>query len=291
MIINSPAKINLTLDVLGRFPNGYHELETIMSLIGLCDTLEIIIKNGSPEIKLFCDYDYKAQEIPEKENLVYRAAALINEYDKKKIIINLYKRIPIGGGLGGGSSNGAAVLYWINKILDLKISYNKLSEYAFSLGADAPFFLYCLENKINTAFAKGVGEKLSSLDAPEVFFIIIIPNIFASTREVFRAYKLSPPRYSSQKMSELLRKGGTKKNFLDFLSVLHNDLAPSAFELFPDLKKILDVLAQENSYDIMNAVMSGSGSTFFACYDSLEARSKALKRLSSRLLDCLCLEV
>lgn len=174
--VPSPAKLNLFLHITGRRANGYHELQTIFQLIDLYDWMtfenlseEIIQIEGIAEVQL-------------EQNLIYRAAQLLRPHAKKpcglKILIE--KNIPMGAGLGGGSSNAATTLIVLNQLWECGLNETQLAEYGVQLGADVPVFIYG-----RNAWAEGIGEHLSFIDLDQKQFIILKPDCFISTQLLF----------------------------------------------------------------------------------------------------------
>ncbi len=279
----SPAKINLFLYVTGRRADGYHELFSLMAPLTLADRLEIV-RSGNG-IRAVCSHP----DVPEDDtNLACRAAALFRSamIDKKgdpvfhHLTIHIEKKIPVCGGLGGGSSNAACVLLALNEYSETPFSTDELMRLGLTLGADVPFFISGAP-----AFASGVGEKLVPCrQMPDLSVIIVNPGVPASTVNVFRKLEFGltfTPSYIINPSSNALPFG--KK--LDGREILHNDLEGPACSLYPEIdtaKKEMALLLGRNVY------MSGSGSSLFALYSDhdvaerdyeelLQARSENMK--------------
>jgi len=172
----SPAKINLFLHIVGKRADGYHDLQTIFQLLDYGDELTFSLNQQG----LICrDYDYGFSE---QSDLCLRAANALKEFAAPEhgVTIGLHKRLPQGGGLGGGSSNAATVLIALNYLWELGLSQEKLSQIGLGLGADVPVFVMG-----QSAWAEGVGERLSPLELDERWFLVVIPNICVSTAAVF----------------------------------------------------------------------------------------------------------
>lgn len=187
----APAKVNLTLKVLGKRADGYHELETWMQKISLCDEIDLEIHPGR-SVTLHCDSD----EVPcDQSNLVCRAAeALLHHIDRhEKVGVTLFlkKNIPVAAGLGGGSSDAACVLKGLNELLGFPVSQAELEKIGLSLGADVPFFVA----DYDAVIATGVGEKMQEVPSLEdVTFLLVNPGIAVSTKWVFENFVLTEQR-------------------------------------------------------------------------------------------------
>lgn len=183
----APAKLNLTLSVLDRRFDGYHNLCTVFRLIDLVDQINIALSDQN-DITLLEPFD----GILPHENLVFRAACLIKEFTgyQKGAVIRIKKNIPIGAGLGGGSSDAATTLIALNQLWKTQLSKNQLIQLAILLGADVPIFIFG-----KNAFGSGIGEKLVALDLPKRWYLLLHPPVHIATREVFSGLELtrSPP--------------------------------------------------------------------------------------------------
>jgi 4-diphosphocytidyl-2-C-methyl-D-erythritol kinase len=246
----APAKLNLFLHVIGRRPDGYHLLQTVFRLIDCCDWLRFSRRE---------DGDVRRErpllDVPESEDLAVRAARLLQRETGCPIgaTIELDKRIPIGAGLGGGSSDAATTLIALNELWGTSLSRAQLAELAVRLGADVPFFL-CGRN----AFGEGVGEVLAPFDPGPAWYVVVTPQVAVSTREIYESPKLT--------------RNTKPLNMAAFFAGLgHNDLEPVVRERFPEVARALDWL---RSYGM--ARMSGSGSSVFAAFATeLDARAVA----------------
>jgi 4-diphosphocytidyl-2-C-methyl-D-erythritol kinase len=243
----APAKINLSLRILGKRPDGFHELETLMVPIGLSDEIEIVHAAGH-EISLTCN----DPEIPtDSANLCVRAVELFREETgiAHGISISLMKRIPHGAGLGGGSSDAAAVLKGLNTIFDEPLVAEELALLAASLGSDVPFFLHD-----GPAFCKGRGEILEDAPAiPERRILLIKPPFPVPTAW---AYK----KYAELKESGKLP-GHTERQFLGDLEIV-NDLEAPVFDKYILLSVMKTWLREQ--LGVESTFMTGSGSTMVA---------------------------
>jgi 4-diphosphocytidyl-2-C-methyl-D-erythritol kinase len=245
----APAKLNLVLHVVGRRPDGYHLLQTIFRLIDLCDVLEFAPRER--EIRRAAPID----GVHEDDDLVIRAARLLQAETgcRAGATIRIEKRIPIGGGLGGGSSDAATTLIALNDLWQTRLDRRGLAKLALRLGADVPFFVLG-----RNAYAEGVGEALTPLDLTPAWYVVVTPQVAVSTKEIFAAPELT--RNSKPlKISALLMGAG------------RNDLEPLVRARFPEVARALDWLARYGE-----ARMSGSGSSVFAAFATeAEARQVA----------------
>ncbi|NDH79589.1 MAG: 4-(cytidine 5'-diphospho)-2-C-methyl-D-erythritol kinase [Burkholderiaceae bacterium] len=242
----APAKINLFLHVTGRRPNGYHELQSVFQLVDWCDRLcfstidrnTIIRHGGNPTI-------------PPEKDLVVRAAQLLKSHTNYPygVEIHLEKNIPIGAGLGGGSSDAATVLIALNQLWNLHLPKTELSELGLQLGADVPFFLFG-----HNAFVQGIGEQLECIDLPNQEFLIIFPGHSVSTQTVFQSDQLTR-NHAPITMADFLASPWHKSRF-------NNDLQPVACTICPEVQRALDWLSQKLPDCVVR--MSGSGSSVFA---------------------------
>ena len=257
----APAKLNLFLHVTGRKPDGYHLLQSVFQLIDLCDVLHFDCRNDSL-IKRLTDHAL----VPEEEDLVIQAAKLLqktacdrNGKSCPGVDIRIEKNIPIGGGLGGGSSDAATTLLVLNRLWDCHFSREELMALGVQLGADVPFFIFG-EN----AYAEGIGEKLSPANTPAGYFVVVKPPVSVPTAKIFSAKELT-------RNTEPIRIAGFPgiyKNLPDFGK---NDLQPVATKLFPEIAEALDELGRHGK-----ARMTGSGACIFARFtNETEAREVA----------------
>lgn len=173
----APAKLNLMLNVTGQRKNGYHELQTVFQIIGFSDWLNFIPTTDGV-IKLNCS----SKELQNDENLVVRAATLLQQKSGKDlgVKIELKKILPMGAGLGGGSSDAATTLLILNEVWELGYSVEELAALGLTLGADVPVFIWG-----KSAWAEGVGERLTAIELPEKWFVVVNSNLHCSTKEVF----------------------------------------------------------------------------------------------------------
>ena len=260
--LKAPAKINLFLEILGKRDDGYHEIETVMQEIDLVDNLQF--EETQEGVKLKCN----DKNIPSDENnLVCKAANLIlNECGiKKGVLISLEKNIPVGAGLGGGSSDAATTLKALNLLWKIGLNDAELMGFAAKLGSDIPFFI-----KGKTSLCSGRGEKITPIEVKsEMNYLIIFPHINISTTTIYRNLKI-----------DLTKKIIDVSFFLNALKhhkvagiskLLFNRLEEVIFATYPDL---LDVKMALGHFGFCGLSVSGSGSAFFGlCNDRHQAEA------------------
>ncbi len=190
----SPAKLNLFLHVNGQLENGYHELQTLFQFLNYGDTMRFTLTNEN-RIKLVTPIE----GVPDEDNLIVKAAQKLMPLNNTSfgVDIEIEKILPMGGGIGGGSSNAATVLLALNKLWQLNLSLQELADIGLSLGADVPIFVQGI-----AAFAEGVGEKLVPASPKEAWYLVSKPNCHISTQEVFQSADL--PRNTPKILAEQL---------------------------------------------------------------------------------------
>ena len=261
--LQAPAKLNLFLEVLGKRPDGYHEIRSIFHAINLCD--EIVIKERKQGIHLACS----DPSLPTDErNLAWRAAALMQKKAKTAtgVAIRLTKKIPVGAGLGGGSSDASAVLKGLNGLWRLGLSAKELMRLAAELGSDCPFFIPC-----GTALCGGRGEIVRPLPtAGSLRFILVCPPLQVSTAEVYR--NLSRNDLTDKRRSDrILRRAMETGDWIAIGRELFNRLESPAFRLFGELK---DVKARLREVCPQGTLMTGSGSALFGIIGGNMSRAR-----------------
>jgi 4-diphosphocytidyl-2-C-methyl-D-erythritol kinase len=251
----APAKLNLFLHVTGRRPDGYHELQTVFQLIDLCDTIALSVRpdgrierpDGPPGVD------------PEADLTVRAARALqVATGCRLGVTLRVRKRIPMGGGLGGGSSDAATVLLGLNELWGCGMPVDQLARLGLPLGADVPVFV-----RGSSAWGQGVGEDLQPLELPESWYVVIHPGVAVGTRDVFQ----SP---------ELTRNSPVITIRAFFQSGGRNDCEPVVRARFPEVADALDWLGR-----FAPARLTGTGSCIFApCATAIDA-----ERLAARVPD------
>jgi len=272
----SPAKINLFLEVTGKRADGYHELNTMMCGISLFDRISLE-PSSSSHIKIECD----VPGIPEDEtNLAAIAAKLFFERVGRPdtgLNIKIEKKIPVGAGLGGGSSNAASILTGLNQYYDTPFSGDELVEMGVSIGADVPFFIFS-----KAAIAKGIGEKLEFCENVLHYYVILIyPGVAVSTAEVYKKLNFGLTKSKKETKSRLLN-----KRLIDPVNLLFNDLEKPAFLMCSEISELQYLL---HSFGADGALMSGSGSAVFGLFRELEKAETVfsdLKKYSEKRAAC-----
>ncbi|MFH1226360.1 MAG: 4-(cytidine 5'-diphospho)-2-C-methyl-D-erythritol kinase [Planctomycetota bacterium] len=265
--VRSPAKVNLYLKVIGKRPDGYHELESIFQTISLSDELEISEFRQGISIKT----DYPGLSTG-KNNLVYRAVDLVKrEYGiKQGVRISLAKHIPIGAGLGGGSSNAAATLIGLNRLWKLGLTRSDLAIQAAKIGSDAPFFIYG-----GTALVKGRGEIVFPLDVKgDLHYILFFSGFPVPTKRIYQHLKLALMK-STDNVSDIIHclcAGDIRQT----VRLMQNDLEPVALKLYPELGKAWRLFKWITGH---RAMVSGSGSTIFRLCSSAKEMVELTKKL------------
>ena len=268
MRLQAMAKVNLALDVLGKRPDGYHDVRMIMQSIAMYDVLEMTpVKE--PGIRITTNLSY----IPVNDrNLAWRAADLmIREFDiTDGIRISLKKVIPVAAGMGGGSADAAAALVGMNRLFSLGLGEKDLMAYAAKLGADVPF---CVMR--GTALAEGIGEKLTPLPPmPECAVLIGKPGISVSTKAAYESLNVAGigEHPDIDGMIEAVR----QKDMEGILSRMQNVFSPGIEEQFPVVRQIRELMEANGA---MRAMMSGSGPTVFGIFSSQAGAEAAAETL------------
>jgi 4-diphosphocytidyl-2-C-methyl-D-erythritol kinase len=272
--IKAPAKINLTLEVLGERPDGFHEIRSVIQTIDLYDSLRF---RSSRQFLFSSDNpDFIAEE-----SLVSRAAAILQEASglTRGAAIDIKKRIPLVAGLGGDSSDAAAVLSGLNRLWELRLSPAQLLELAPGLGSDVPFFLYG-----GTALVKGRGEKVKALPPlPRRWVVLLVPPFPRMAEKTAKLYaSLKPGHYTDGQITESLVKALNDRRGLK-PSMLFNTFENVAFELFPGLKTYRDHFVKLGAY---NVHLAGSGPALFALPDDKMQAENLYTRCEQQGLDC-----
>jgi 4-diphosphocytidyl-2-C-methyl-D-erythritol kinase len=252
----APAKINLFLHVTGRRSDGYHTLESLQVPIDRCDRVTLATRDDSAIVRT-----HGPEAIPPDDDLVVRAARLVQRHCgiERGVEIQLEKHIPIGAGLGGGSSDAATVLLGLNRLWRLDLDRRRLMRIALELGADVPFFVFG-----SPAFAHGIGDALESVSVPRTWFVVLTPRAQVSTKLIFAAPELTRQTPSAKIRAFSEAYGG-------------NDLQPVAVSRFPDISACLAVLSRAAPGSARIA-MSGSGAGVFAVCADEDTAEQALSR-------------
>ena len=258
--LNAPAKLNLNLSVLGKRIDGMHEIKTRFQLINLSD--EVLIKKTlSKSISVKTNL---APSIENKKNIVFSAIKLLSDHIGKEIYceVDIVKNIPLGGGLGGGSSNAATALIGINFLFELGLTSKELMQLGEKLGADVPFFIFG-----KNAFASGIGEILSE-DRKNIDnkYLLLFPQIHSSTKEFFSKW-------------DSLNKSDQESILINE----ENSFLPIFLDQNQDIKSIFQELCKTNSFKL-----SGTGSTIFCAYNDVNEIEKTLKKIPTKWRHSFC---
>jgi 4-diphosphocytidyl-2-C-methyl-D-erythritol kinase len=252
MLIKAPAKINLSLDVLYKRDDGFHELEMIMTTIDLADRIELELLDENRIV-----VQSQTRFVPDDErNLAYKAASLVKDRFSinKGVAIKIDKNIPVAAGLGGGSSDAAAVLRGLNKLWNLQLSIDELAQLGAEIGSDVSFCVYG-----GTALAKGKGEVITPLPAPPKCWVVLAkPSIGVSTGEIYKKLELENLEHpDTQAMLEAIN----TSNYEKMCKNLSNVLESVTLNLHPEVKQIKRDMKRFGADAVL---MSGSGPTVFA---------------------------
>lgn len=257
LTLPAPAKLNLMLHVLGRREDGYHELQTLFQFLDHGDELTFARREDG-QIRLLSDLP----GVDHESNLIVRAARLLQQQgdDVPGADITLVKRLPMGGGIGGGSSDAATTLLGLNRLWNLGLDLDRLAQLGLSLGADVPVFV-----RGHAAFAEGVGERLQPVEMPEPWYLVAVPQVSVSTAEIFSDPELTrntPPIT----VRSLLAGGG------------HNDCQPVVEKRYPQVRNALSLLNK-----FVPARMTGTGACVFGSFPNEGEADKVRRQLPATL--------
>ncbi|VXB18711.1 4-diphosphocytidyl-2-C-methylerythritol kinase [Pseudomonas sp. 8BK] len=257
LILPAPAKLNLMLHILGRRADGYHELQTLFQFLDFGDELGFALRTDG-EIHLHTPID----GVPHDSNLIVRAARLLQQHANCTLGADIWldKRLPMGGGIGGGSSDAATTLLGLNYLWQLNCSEDQLTTLGLSLGADVPVFV-----RGHAAFAEGVGEKLQPVTLSEPWFLVAIPQVLVSTAEIFSDPELTrdtPPI----KVRSLLEGGG------------RNDCQPVVTKRYPEVRNALILLNK-----FVPTRLTGTGACVFGSFPNQDDADKVARQLPATL--------
>jgi 4-diphosphocytidyl-2-C-methyl-D-erythritol kinase len=261
--LKSPAKVNLRLEILKKREDGYHELRTILQKISLYDLLHFSLKKEKG-ISIITDHP----NLPiGKTNLIYQAVQSILEKTDYKggVHIKIEKRIPLGAGLGGGSSNAATALKAMNRLLNVGLLKRELISIGLKIGADVPFFF-----SEGGAIASGIGEKLKKIDLPALWYVLIYPNFEVSTRWAYQNFTELTRRQFRINIHKLLKFSN------EIYRLLWNDLEEVVSLEYPQISVMKRILYSAGA---LGASMTGSGPTVFGVFSEEGGASEAYKKV------------
>ena len=262
LCLESPAKVNLRLEILKKRKDGYHELRTVLQKISLHDTLYFSLKEAIG-ISIVTDHP----DLPiGKSNLVYRAAQSILERSNYRggVHIKIKKRIPLGAGLGGGSSNAATTMKALNQLLGVDLSQKDLMEMGLRIGADVPFFF-----SEGAAIGLGIGERLKQVELPGLWYILIYPNFQISTHWAYQHFILTKGQFHINLQRFLRTSEGISR-------ILRNDLEEVVSRQHPQITIMKKILIEAGA---LGALMTGSGPTVFGIFSEKESELAAYRRV------------
>lgn len=268
------GKINIGLDVIRKREDGYHDLDMIMQTVGVYDDVIISREDGTQtyEIEVSTDADVLPND---KGNLAFMAAKVLMEaYDiKAKVKIHINKRIPIAGGMAGGSADCAAVLRGVNQLFQLGLTDEQLQEYGVKLGVDVP---YCIVG--GTKRAQGIGEILTDLPTPPKCYVIIAkPDAFVSTKFVYS--HIRPAQIENHPDIDGIIESIKAGDLYGMCEKIANVMEDVTIPEYPIIQKVKDILKSNGA---VNALMSGSGPTVFGIYDDEEKAKQSMDALSGK---------
>ncbi len=253
----APAKLNLMLHIVGRRADGYHLLQSLFQFLDFSDQLHFTSAAGS-DVSLNSDL----QDVDPEDNLIIKAARMLAPFARDKwgdnnpgVQIRLEKKIPMGGGLGGGSSDCATALLGLNHFWQLNLSLDQLAEIGLKLGADVPVFVRGF-----AAWAEGIGEQLTPIAPKEQYFVVLTPQCHISTQEIF-SHKLLTRDTEIMTMARVLDQGG------------HNDCEPIAKALYNEVAEALDWLERYGK-----SQMTGTGACVFVGFNDFETAQSVLNQ-------------
>ena len=268
--MDAPAKVNLTLSILGKRPDGYHELETVMQQISLRD--RIFLQLGGHGIRLTSN----SGQIPNnEENLAFRAAQLLYEKFsiKEGLQIFIEKNIPVGAGLAGGSTDAAAVMLAVNELFMLRLELDELLEMGLVIGSDVPF---CLLG--GTALARGRGEILTPLpDGPRLEMLLVKPDFQLSTAAVYQSFRME--RVMNSPDNSAFLEAWLKYDMIGLVAQMKNVLETVSLAMCPEIEFTKNKL---NSLGAMNTFMSGSGPSVVGVFASHDEAKQAWENINKQ---------
>ena len=260
----APAKLNLDLRITGRREDGYHNLESIFCLIGLYDTVYLAVREDAKIV-----LHTPAEGLAAEQDLTYRAAKALQTHTRCRMGADIWldKRIPAGGGLGGGSSDAATVLVALNSLWQCRLNRRELIGLGLQLGADVPFFIFG-----RNAFAKGIGEQLTETDVPKQWYVIVRPPVHVATAKIFSHKDLT--RNSEPSIIPSFQR----------LRPFRNDMQAVVFQEYPEVRTAYLELSKYGE-----TLMTGSGSCLFLTCDNSEEAENVYRQISE-IYEAYCVE-
>ena len=264
LILPAPAKLNLFLHIIGRRKDGYHSLQTLFQFLDYSDEL---VFEEAKQLELACNIP----ELAAHDNLILQAARLLQSHTgcMKGAKIYLSKRLPMGGGVGGGSSDAATTLHGLNLVWDLGLEEDELAELGLQLGADVPVFV-----RGRAAFAESIGEILTPVEPNEHWYLVLKPDCRVNTTEMYRHPELTRDSHPIKACTALDWLHGKR---------LRNDFESLVRRLYPEVDKCLMLLDSAKKLSVGQAMMSGSGACVFAPFASCEEAEATLAGICSQV--------
>ncbi|MFI4955793.1 MAG: 4-(cytidine 5'-diphospho)-2-C-methyl-D-erythritol kinase [Gammaproteobacteria bacterium] len=259
IVLHSPAKLNLFLHIVGRRPDGYHLLQTVFQLIDYGDTLSFSLRQDDA-----VHLTDNTPSIPSSDNLIIKAAMMLRALHRHLpgVDIHLDKCIPMGAGMGGGSSNAATTLLALNHLWGLGLSQSELMRLGLALGADVPVFVAG-----HSAFGEGIGEILTPIDLPTVWYAIVKPPVHAETASLFKSPALKRDT-ASLTLAQYQAGAAT-----------HNDFLPVLLSLYPSLQETVTLMSHFGE-----PKLTGTGSAFFIACESREKAEKCIGQMNKQVV-------
>jgi len=260
----SPAKVNLYLKVVGKRPDGYHDLVSVVDIISLCDVLHLRQAEGG-RVSVRDDRGLLADG---PANTVYRAIMLLKERygNLDGLAVDVEKRIPVGSGLGGGSGNAATVMKELVSAWGISVRPEELAELGKGVGSDVPLFLYG-----KSCIMRGVGERITPVALHKMWYVVVYPGVAISTAAVYSGLRI----YLTKNENDVTVSGNFSQ-ITDVADMLENDLEEVAISICPEIKPIKERLLEAGA---LGSLMSGSGSAVFGIFENEGAAQKALEKL------------
>jgi len=258
----APAKLNLFLQITGKREDGYHNLQTVFQFLDVTDRLRFVVRDDE---KIVRKTDHEG--VKPEDDLVIKAAKALQQHTgtSQGADIYLQKILPMGGGVGGGSSDAATTLVVLNYLWETGVSVEKLAEIGLSLGADVPVFVYG-----HASFAQGVGEQLEAVSPKESWYLVVQPEVHISTAKIFTNSQLTRDS-STIRICDL--QIGTK-NEAQVFDELGNTFEPVVVEQYPEVAEVIQHLRKTS-----NARLTGTGACVFASFDSKEEAEQVMNKL------------
>ena len=264
----APAKLNLFLHITGQRPDGYHELQTVFQFLDYGDELRFRLRSDNQVNRI-----NELEGVPAEQDLVVRAARLLQKEAEcqQGVDIHVEKNLPMGGGLGGGSSDAATTLVALNQIWQLGFDENRLAKLGLSLGADVPVFV-----RGRAAWAEGVGEYLQPVDLPEPFFVVLVPKVSVSTSQLFSDLQLTRDARPI-KIGDYLSRVKEPTNGQPFSNIEGNVFEPIVRAKYPEIDEAFIWLNQFSP-----ARLTGTGGCVFAAFSNEQEANEVLAKATQQ---------